>query len=88
MLSYYTRHRDLCTEGVGRQLIYYRIGRHHRADRRVEPARMQGFFDKGLGVLALFMPRDETDNDLDDVLDGLDLPGLSGAESGVPSLRR
>lgn len=49
---------------------------------------MQGFFDKGLGVLALFMPRDETDNDLDDVLDGLDLPGLSGAESGVPSLRR
>lgn len=66
VLSYYVQHWRACTEASGRQLVYYR---NHQ---RETSARMQNFFDRGLSVLGLFLPQDETRDELDDVLDGLD----------------
>lgn len=51
-LCYYTRHQDLCTEGDGRQLVFYR-GR-----RRVEPEGMEGYLQQGLDILDVFMEKD------------------------------
>jgi hypothetical protein len=51
-LCYYSRHDDLCTEGDGRQLVFYQRGR------RAEPGWMEDFLEQGLDVLDLFMVRE------------------------------
>lgn len=66
VLSYYVQHWRACTEGSEQQLVYY------RDHQRETPARMQGFLDRGLSVLGLFVSKDDVRDDLDDVLDGLD----------------
>jgi hypothetical protein len=49
ILGYYTRHRVLCTEGGGSQLVYY------RAEKRVEPELVDRLVQEGLDVLDLFL---------------------------------
>jgi len=53
VLSYYERRRNLCTEGAGQQLVFY------RGNRREEPGSMEGFLEQGLEVLDLFMESEE-----------------------------
>jgi hypothetical protein len=52
-LSYYERHRNLCTEGAGQHLVVY------RGNRREEPGAMEGLLEQGLEVLDLFMESEE-----------------------------
>jgi len=48
VLNYYSRHDDLCTEGDGQRLVFYRRGQ------MVEPGWLEGFLEQGLDVLDLF----------------------------------
>ena len=52
VLNYYSRHDDLCTEGDGQRLVFYR--RHQK----VEPGWLEAFLEQGLDVLDLFMKRE------------------------------
>jgi hypothetical protein len=52
VLNYYSRHDDLCTEGDGQRLVFYRQGQ------MVEPGWLEGFLEQGLDVLDLFMKRE------------------------------
>ena len=51
-LLYYTRHQDLCTEGDGRRLVFYRRGR------RVEPEGVEDLLQQGLDILDVFMEKE------------------------------
>lgn len=70
MLGYYTRHANLCTEGAGQRLIFYRGGR------RVEPQGMEGFLEQGLDVLDAFMEKEDS-------LGTLPLLGVTFSETQV-----
>jgi hypothetical protein len=63
VLGYYSRRGNLCTEGAGQQLIFY------RPRKRPAPEAIQRFLDEGLDVLDLFMEKE-------DILDGLELLGI------------
>jgi hypothetical protein len=52
-LGYLARYRDLCIEGDGQRLIFY------RARRRVDPGMMEGFLQQGLEVVGLFLEEEE-----------------------------
>jgi hypothetical protein len=52
VLNYYSRHDDLCTEGDGQRLVFY------RRSQMVEPGWLEGFLEQGLDVLDLFMKRE------------------------------
>jgi hypothetical protein len=82
VLSFYERRENLCTEGAGQQLVFY------RGNRREEPERMERFLEEGLKVLDLFweseeapdtLPLRDVDLDqgeaLDEVLAQLDVEG-------------
>ncbi len=48
VLAFYERHKGVCTEGEGDQLIYY------RAAKRVKPDELSTFLDEGMNVFELF----------------------------------
>ena len=50
VLEYYEDHPNVCTEGGGGRLVYY------RAQKRVDPADARAFLGEGFDVLALFRP--------------------------------
>jgi hypothetical protein len=52
-LSYYERRSNLCTEGAGQQLVFY------RGNGREDPGSMDGFLEQGLEVLDLFLESEE-----------------------------
>jgi len=53
VLEYYESHPNVCTEGCGGRLVYY------RAQERVKPADVRLFLEEGFEVLALFRPTKE-----------------------------
>jgi hypothetical protein len=65
VLAFYTRHGNLCTEGGGQRLV------HYQQHRRTHPENIQEFLQEGLDVLALYVEKDESGDDL--FLLGLDL---------------
>jgi hypothetical protein len=50
--NYFSRHDDLCTEGDGQRLVFY------RRDQVVEPGWLEDFLEQGLDVLDLLMKRE------------------------------
>ena len=48
VLAFYERHKGVCTEGEGDQLIYYRPAK------RVKPEELSNFLDEGMNVFELF----------------------------------
>ena len=53
VLEYYEGHPNVCTEGCGGRLVYY------RAQKRIDPAEVRTFLEDGFEVLALFRPPKE-----------------------------
>jgi hypothetical protein len=53
VLEYYEANPNVCTEGCGGRLVYY------RAQKRVDPAEVRSFLEEGFRVLALFRPPKE-----------------------------
>jgi len=53
--EYYEDHPNVCTEGCGGRLVYYRV------QQRVKPADVRSFLEEGFEVLALFRPPKEAD---------------------------
>jgi hypothetical protein len=53
VLSYYARRADLCTEGQGQQIVYY------RADQQIAPGGIETFLKQGLDAVDLFCEKDD-----------------------------
>jgi hypothetical protein len=53
VLEYYEEHPNVCTEGCGGRLVYY------RAQQRIAPPDVRPFLEEGFEVLALFRPPKE-----------------------------
>jgi hypothetical protein len=53
VLEYYEEHPNVCTEGCGGRLVYY------RANQRLNAADVRPFLEEGFEVLALFRPPKE-----------------------------
>jgi hypothetical protein len=53
VLEYYEAHPNVCTEGCGGRLVYY------RAQQQIGPADVRPFLEEGFEVLALFRPPKE-----------------------------
>jgi hypothetical protein len=53
VLEYYEAHPNVCTEGCGGRLVYY------RAQKRIDPPDVRPFLEEGFEVLALFRPPKE-----------------------------
>ena len=54
VLEYYETNPNVCTEGCGGRLVYY------RAQKRLDPAEVRSFLEEGFRVLALFRRPKET----------------------------
>ena len=52
VLEYFADHPNLCTEGCGGRLVYY------RAQKRIGPDEVRPFLEEGFRVLALFRPKE------------------------------
>jgi hypothetical protein len=76
VLSYYEGHSGLCTEGSGRQLLYYRAGR------RIVPEEIEPFLQQGLDIVALFSGQDQAPQ----AIAGLDHV-LEEAQAALQSLK-
>jgi len=74
VLAYCARHPDLCVEGQGQELVYYHQGR------RIKPAEIPDFFQEGLDVLDLWIPKEG-------VATNLELIGLDLGDHTVPEVR-
>jgi hypothetical protein len=53
VLEYYEANPNVCTEGCGGRLVYY------RALKRIDPSEVRSFLEEGFRVLALFRPPKE-----------------------------
>jgi len=53
VLDYYEANPNVCTEGCGGRLVYY------RALKRIDPSEVRSFLEEGFRVLALFRPPKE-----------------------------